>query len=365
METLSWGLTVATKDRLDALRVCVLLALQQSRLPSEIIIVDASQSWRDHAQVIGDIVAAHPDIRFDYIQADQPSLTVQRTQAVAAARADVLFMIDDDSFMHPDCAERIMTLYEADTKQHVAGIQASPTPHLPEAVQTLMKNVQAGRKQTGAEALRKSSRGAKGSWRRWILRHIFLMSTEEAFIPYDGQFHQHSVPEALRDQPVVEARLFVGFRMTYRRQAVLASPFDGLLRYYCPGEDADASYRISRHGAILTATEAKLHHYTAASGRLDRRATTMLSALNQAVLLHRYSKDRNSARRRYFALMRRRAVAETLKDLLSRRFSLPQARGLISAWTLARRIFAMSPEALEVWYPGAQENLIKGHPLTE
>ncbi|MGZ2260295.1 glycosyltransferase [Roseobacter sp. A03A-229] len=360
MGELSWGLVVSTKDRLDALTVCVELALAQTRPPSEVVVVDASADWQDHARIIKEACAVIPGLPVTYLQADQPSLTVQRNQGVAVARADILFMIDDDSFMHPDCAEKIMALYEKDTETAVAGIQAAPTSEVPPQVQRGGAPQAGARKDVGALNFRQKAKSGHHPVRQWIMRKLFLMNAEEMFIPYDGAFHRHPLPATLQGEAVTSAILFVGFRMTFRRDAVQTEPFDGLLRYYCPGEDADVSYRISRHRAILSAREARLHHFTSASGRINRRATTVLSSLNQAVLLHRHAADRTAARRRYFALMRRRLLAETFKDLLSRRLRLPQARGVLQAWASARAIFEMSPEDLVAWYPGAQERVVKG-----
>ena len=60
--------------------------------------------------------------------------------------------------------------------------------------------------------------------------------------------------------------------------------------------------------------------------------------------------------------MRRRLLAEFLKDLLSRRWNLPQMRGLLAArrWTSA--IFAMSDGKLESWYPDMQRRILSRQP---
>lgn len=352
---LDWALVIATKDRIEALRVCITLALEQGRPPAEVIVVDASRDWRGHAERIGGVMAAHPGVRFRYLQAALPSLTVQRNQGIAEARAAVLFLLDDDSFMYPDCAERIMAIYEADAQGLVGGIQTGTAAHPPRT------GIEAGaRKKKGSRMIGKGGQKRHGWLRRLVMQRLFLMDKDALFIPYDAPAPLSPVPASLAGQDVVPARLFQGYRMTFRRQAVLDEPFDDLLRYYCPGEDIDASYRVSRRYLMLTAPEARLHHFTAADGRIDRFRTTALSALNQAVLLRRHAADQTGARRRYFALMRRRFLAEVLKDALSRRFDLPQARGILHGRTKARHVFAMPPEALAEWYPAEQDRLVRG-----
>ena len=354
MPDLTWGLLIATKDRLDALLVCVRLAVTQSLPPSEVIVVDSSATWEDHARQIGEIVGAYPDIRFVYEKGAAPSLTVQRNQAIALAQADIVFMIDDDSFMFPDCAGEIMALYAADTEKAVAGIQATLRGDMPEAA-----GFAQARKQTGGGSQAPSEGARDGRLARWLKRRLFLMSMEELFIPYEGTLLHRAVPDTLAGRAVAPATLFHGCRMTYRRSVIAQTQFDGLLRYYCPGEDLDASYRVSQVGHILTAKNAYLHHYNVSTGRIDRHKTTMLSVLNQAVLLARHSSDKTLAQKRYRGLMRRRLLAEFLKDGLSRRLDFPQLRGLWAALKSARTAFALSPEELERWYLAKQEEIIK------
>lgn len=352
---LDWALVIATKDRIEALQVCVTLALGQTRPPAEVIVVDASTAWQDHADRIGAILAAHPGVRFRYLQAALPSLTVQRNQGIAAARAAILFLLDDDFFMYPDCAERIMAIYDADARGRIGGIQTGTAPVPPRS------DMSGGaQKKKGSRMIGAGDEHRHGRVRRWILQRLLLMNKNETFIPYDPPVPQQPLPPDIAGQGVLPARLFQGYRMTFRRQAVLDEPFDELLRFYCPGEDIDASYRVSRRYLLVTAHGARVHHHAAAGGRIDRHRVTVLGALNQAALLRRHAADQAGARRRYFALMRRRLLAELLKDLLSRRLDLPQARGILKAWPGARRILSMTPEDLAAWYPGEQDRLVRG-----
>src|SRR5690606_9687252 len=117
------------------------------------------------------ITGRHPGVRLVYLPAEVPSLTVQRNQAIAEAGADIVFMIDDDSFMHPDCAEEILRVYDADAKGEIAGIQATTAP-MPDTLTFEAPQKQKGRPRTGGIA-------------RWLWRKVFLMNVEEGFIPYD------------------------------------------------------------------------------------------------------------------------------------------------------------------------------------
>lgn len=343
---LSWGLTIATKDRVDELCLCVEKALGQTRLPDEIVIVDASEAWENHAVRVREIVGDR--VRLVHIPARLPSSSEQRNQAIDAAQADVVFMIDDDSFMFPDCAEEIMAVYEVDRAGEVVGAQASLSAAMPDAVDLTASQTES----PAGDAMRRQRF-------RWILRTVFLMGSEQIFIPYHGRYPDRPVPNAVKELGVHPERLFHGARMTFRREAIANVRFDSLLRFYAPFEDLDASHRVSHQGALVTVKGARLYHHMSITNRMKRFRVTWLSMLNQAVLLRRHAGDRDRARRRYFVLMARRITAEFLKDLLARRFDLPQCRGALRAWRDAREVFAMDTAALEAWYPGHQEWIIK------
>ena len=66
----------------------------------------------------------HTKIRWTYVAAARRSSASQRNQGVRLSTADILFLIDDDSLMYPDCAEQIMRIYEADKDKAVSGINA-------------------------------------------------------------------------------------------------------------------------------------------------------------------------------------------------------------------------------------------------
>ena len=344
---LSWGLLIATKDRPEELRVCIERACAQTRPPSEIVVVDASAAWQDHRRAIETIVQGAGGIRFDYLPAELPSLTVQRNQALDRATADVVFLIDDDSFMHPDCAEEIMRVYEADTGREVAGVQAS----LARPERKVGVRAQAKTSPLKIRAARLANRSK--AWRRFIFHGV-----ESVFIPYDGAYHDRPVPEPLRHLAVRPARLFHGARMTYRRENALRERFDPILRAYCPFEDLDASYRISRTGCLLTATEARLHHFETASDRIDHFSVTLLDRLNRAVLLRRHGSDRDALRGAYLGLLRRHVLADLARDLSTMRLTLPKVRATLRARMLAPGIFAMTNDEIEAWYPGMQARIL-------
>lgn len=357
---LTWGLVISTYNREKVLPLCLELAVKQSRLPIEIVVVDASDHWQDtRNQVMADIAVHAPDIRWVYEAAEQRSICLQRNQGIKLATADVLFLIDDDSLMYPTCAEEIMRVYEADTEGAIAGVQAAAVEHPPTDI-TITDN----RKQTGSasEFLTPHS-GLLGELKGWIWKHVFLMDGRKLFLPYDGDFPSHPIPASLSHLNVWRVELFQGHRMTYRREMIAKEMFEPFLRYYTAGEDLDASYRVSRHGCLLMALDAQLHHFQSAGGRLSRFKISVLSALNQALCIRRNAPNLSQVKGLYYRLMMRRVVAELLKDLLSRRWSLPQARGILVANRYSHKLFSLSESELGEWYVQFQREFLEQNRL--
>lgn len=351
-DDLNWALVIATLDRIDILCEAVQLALGQTRPPAEVIIVDASVNLEEARQRVKAVLERFPDVRLEHVAAQEKSLTVQRNQGAALARADILFMIDDDSLMYPDCAEAIMRVYEVDPHQEIAGVQAVLADDLPTGTTVSMT-----RKEKGDVG--NLERRQFVALRKWLRRHLFLMDAQALFIPYDGAYPYRPAPPDVTALSVAPSCLFHGCRMTFRRSVVMKERFESILRSYCPGEDLDASYRMSRHGALLTCHDALLYHYEVAGGRIDRYKVSHLSVLNQSVCLRLHARDAVRARRAFRTLMLRRIFAECLKDGLSRRWTFPQVRGIFSALVRSRRIWSMDLESLYSWYVTEQAELLR------
>jgi GT2 family glycosyltransferase len=350
-QRLDWGVVVATYQREKILPTCLKLAATQTRQPLEIIVVDSSDNWQTtREQVLAEVAAHHSEIRWVYVAAEQRSSALQRNQGILLATADVLFLLDDDSFMYPDCAEQIMQIYEADPAGVVQGIQAGLADLSP------TETVADSQKVVGWSSGQVSQFGQLKSW---IWKHVFLMNVDVLCIPYNQTFPHYELPDAVQQFQIYPVKILHGCRMTFRRPALTAELFEPLLLYYAMCEDMDLSYRVSQRGALLEATEAKLYHFHSGSGRVSRYMVSALSALNQALFLKKNSDNLRRDCVRFYVLTTRRLLAEFLKDSLSQRWSLPQLRGLLTAIRYSIPLFAMSPQQLETWYPSLQKQILK------
>jgi GT2 family glycosyltransferase len=341
---LAYSVVIATYNRHDILPVCMEHVLRQDRLPREIIIVDATPRWEEMAtRIAGMVRSAAPGVSVRYTAARERSSSVQRNQGIALASADVVFLIDDDSLMYPGCAREILAVYEADAAHEIAGVQAAAADAAPSEDARLPQ-----RKEIGG-----GRRLPPGRVFEWINRHVFMMATDQLFLPYWRD--EAKKPQSPCAPGISRVRLFQGYRMTFRREVIARVRFDEDLQRYAAGEDLDASYRASRLGQLLQADRARIHHYTAASGRLSRGEAAELSAMNIAFFLRKHAGAGGRPLLRFYGWIGRRLCAEFLKDLLSRRFGLPQWRAMLHAAATAWRVWTFRSDELRERYAALQQ----------
>jgi GT2 family glycosyltransferase len=348
-QSLTWSLVVATYNRADCLKRCVELALAQTRPPVEVIIVDASDPSKiDPTTDVRPMAAAFPAIRWVYESARVRSLPHQRNQCLEHATADVLFMIDDDSFMFPDAAEEVMKVYEADEQRKVAGVSVNLASYPP-----------------GSASPDDNGFSLGGSY-RWLEEKLFMLAgrfyMDHLIQPYDGDYPSHAIPDAVSALGAYSIRHIYGMCMTFRREVIAAERFDEALLRYAANEDMDASYRVSRRGALVMAPRAKLFHAQSPSARLTRFTRTVLNLTNFAFLyrLNGANPDQLLAELRRGA--RRRMLVDLIGDLARSRWSLPRVRGDLHALQTFDTIRAMDPSSLRDWYTRFQLDLVDRNP---
>jgi GT2 family glycosyltransferase len=347
---LSWGLTIATYNRADCLRSCVGFAMSQVRMPVEVVIVDGSDDWQTSRDaILREFAERHPEIAWTYERATVRSLPHQRNQGLRLAKADILFMIDDDSFMYPDCAAEIMRIYDLDAGKKIAGIMAVLAPSAPDAPQT--------------------NGGGDGAPRSRMLdarQKVFdLLSTlymDKLVQPYDATYPDKEIPPEVRGTGAFRSRTLHGMRMTYRREVIAKEGFSEALLRYAANEDVDASYRVSRHGALLVAPRARLHHAESKTARLTRYTRTVLGLTNYAYLYKINGHDPDSLLRRMRSGIRRRMVVDAIGDLVGKRWSFPRVRGDIDALKTMSTIQRSDRDKLAEWYTNFQVQMLERNP---
>lgn len=345
-QRLTWSLVVPTYMRAHILPRCVTQALLQSRLPKEIIIIDASPDWESTKAIIQALTAT-TNVALIYEQAHTPSTTAQRNQGIRTASADVLFLIDDDSLMYDDCAEEIMKVYEADTDACILGASAlqdnvPPDTHTATTEQHTSFTIVSPPKETG-------------------LRRLFkkLLNTQSTqFLPYDGNFPSHPIPEHLRHLNIGVIPFMTGSSMTFRRSVFESEQFNELFMRYAAGEDQDLSYRVSRKGLIINVLNARLCHLEVSGGRIPQFKVGVLSALNPAVLQQIHSPNRKQTNAQWKKILWRLLMINILKELSAREFSFQRTRAILFSLKILPEIHSRSGNELTQWYNSFQTTFL-------
>lgn len=352
---LSWALVVATYRRHDVLRRCLRQAVGQTRPPRQIIVIDASPDWeQQRSRLLSAFEQEGGDIQWLYLPAEVASLPAQRNQGIDRAEADVVFLIDDDSLMAPDCAEQVMRVYEADAAGRCVGVCATLMPDPPDE-----RGANEGDRSSDAAGAKAAGRGAgrKGTLGRFKKRVRGWFGMEDFLEPYEP-FDPPTLPEALRVLGAHPVKSFHGCRMTFRRDAVAAVRFDAALVRYAYLEDVDLCYRVRRRGTLVVAPGARLCHLEASSGRLPLEVSTTLGLTN-AAFLHRRHAGWDPGLRRYRSKAWRRSLFMLARDLRDGHWRLPQVRGCLRAIPVIRRLAELPAEELVPWYQRYQRQLIE------
>ena len=342
---LNWALVVATYNREDVLPRCLRLAAAQSRPPLEIIVIDASPGWEStRERVLGEIAPLWPGIRWRYVKAERRSLTFQRNQGAREVSAGVVFFFDDDSLMYSDCAAEIMRVYDADLDRSVAGINATNMGVPPDGPGSHMK---------ATEFTTAKNYGHVARWaRRWL-------RAEDIHVPYDRPLDARPLPAVVAALPIDRWVTAAGWGMTFRREIVLAEPFEEILINYAAGEDTDMGFRAQRHGVYVAARDARLCHLGHATGRAPTFVWAVCNMLNPVVLSALNSTDRRRLPMLHRQMLARRVLLSVAKDVYYGRWTLPTARGAVVALSMVGTVFLKSEQGLRSWYPKFQRDLYK------
>ncbi len=349
---LTWALVIPTYQREAVLIRCLQFAAQQTLLPKEIIVVDASPSWKEtRDKVVQELVTQYPRIDWQYIQAKRTSSAAQRNQGIDQVTADIVFLIDDDSFMYPECAKEVLRLYAQDTAHKVAGIMPK-IEALPPDSQSTFKNSKTKNK------LKIMQRRLRAIAKR-------LVKDDDIFIPYNFTFPKYTLPKALQNMETHPVQMMHGARMSYRFEVLKQVRFEETLERYAVNEDNDVCYRASHCGMLLHALKARLCHIQHSEGRLTRFTATALWGLNQLVLHRFHSSDLSRFKKLFRKLLWRRLFTQTLKDILDRRWTLPSTRGVWFVLRHQNEVLAKTPTELRTWYPQFQQTLLNQDKLEQ
>ncbi len=344
MNTLTWGMIVCTYNRVDFLVECLKHVLGQTRPPSEVCVVDASDDWEANRDRVKETYADHWErVRLVYEPAKVRSITYQRTQALQAAEADVIISLDDDIYLYPDAAEKVMDVYESDPDERIAMV-AALFAHMPPGEDTGQRDEAAAPKAPGL-----------ASQLRQLLEN--QLSLDAHFVPYDAPHEPGELPPGVETTGARVGGLVNGGRTTFRRKFGLQEGWSPLLLRYATHEDSDFSYRMSKHGLLVLQPEALFFHADGNDGRYDRFRSGTIRVLNLMALHRESSSSRLRSSLRLTATFARFAGLYALIDPARKRFSLPNVRAYALGAGLVPFFMFYPFEDFRGWYHEQQKRL--------
>jgi hypothetical protein len=229
----------------------------QTRLPDEVLVIDASPDAETEATACSDPAPWALGDRLLYVRVGGPlrGLTRQRNVALRLVQTDLVAFFDDDMVLDPDC------LHELETAHRTL------EPHPVGAVACIVN-----------ERTRPPL--------HWRVRR--LLGIVPTLAP--GRYCRSgmSIPWgfATRTEGVLEGEWLPGGATMWRTEVARAIGFHEGFGGYANGEDLEFSLRARTRGRLVMAAQARLEHLRDASGRPDSRAMAYDSARN-AYHIHR------------------------------------------------------------------------------
>jgi GT2 family glycosyltransferase len=223
---------IPTKNRVDDLRLTIRTLLEQTELPSEIVIVDQSSDEQSHEAVRSEFsqaqsrVPALPELK--YVRDDSIlGVSAARNRAMALAAEDVWLFLDDDVIMEPEFVTELMRVYRTNKKVH--GVSGVITNYVPPSI----------------------------VYRAWL--RVFAR----------GPFREKRLPiywqaDKLRDAGLFRVTGFSGGVMSFRADVARNGKFDTRIRN---GEDVDFCVSLGRDLLLVIAPRVRLRHMSSPVGR--------------------------------------------------------------------------------------------------
>ena len=249
----SSSFVICTRNRPDDLRRCLTSLLGQSMLPSEVVIVDASD--RPQEEDIRRLLAGG-GVRLKYLTTE-PGRTMQLNRGVRASSGDPIFFVDDDVELDDRFHEEILDAFEQGGP-NVGGVQGRII-----------------------DDIRPSPLGS--AFRAFFLLSRHTKDGAARLLP-SGYYTSPAFPTEVQE---AEALRLCG--LAYRRRVFDEFEFDEWLGKggYALKEDVDFSYRVSRRYRLLVTPHAGFRHFKSTTERVGIRQKSRMHIVNNYFLFRK------------------------------------------------------------------------------
>ncbi len=232
----------------------------QSRLPDQLVVVDASPDTATEEALRGLAARRKAAGEIVYVRVGRPlvGLTRQRNQALARVTTDLVAFFDDDIILAPDCLERMESVHRGESRS--VGVAA---------------------------AIENERSTPSALWRTRKL--LGIVSTLEP-----GRYVRSgmSIPWGfLPPGPGVrEGDWLPGGATMWRTEIARRLGFEEGFEGYGQSEDLEFSLRAGREGKLLLAAAARVRHEHVAAGRPNAFRKGYMAIYNRYVV-HRRNRD--------------------------------------------------------------------------
>jgi glucosyl-dolichyl phosphate glucuronosyltransferase len=250
MPELTVDVVICTKNREQDLRKALRSLAGQTVVPDNTIIADASNT-NGTKKLAEDFAKKNGPLRITYIKCPVAGSTFQRNCGIAFCKHDIVFFMDDDVILEPDCIEEALRIY----RQYplCGGVSGNIlNQHAHSFFYTLFKFV-------------------------FFLPYYSSRTTNK--LRYSG------FPKVTTAQKGVTKSSFMeGTFCSFKRLILDRYKFDENLKRYAFFEDVDLSYRVSKEYVLMRTPSAKLNHYPSRTDRISRKELREVLTFNHFYL---------------------------------------------------------------------------------
>jgi GT2 family glycosyltransferase len=261
------SVVICTRNRPKELVECIKTICSQSLLPTELIIVDAS----DNEQTRLSIRDFSRDFRLKYVRSKRPSyLSTDRNVGIRNSSGDVILFLDDDTLLDRDFIKEIVRVFEEDKEKRVGGAMGNIVNAGIPAATTL---------------------GKLYANLHLVISYVFLLP-----IARDGRYRVSGSPTYVANASETrDVEFLSGCCMAYRAEIFQDLKFEEKFPELYE-EDGDLSYRVSKRYRNVYTPYAKLVHRESDVGSARYRVSRPYERAKKTVESNYYHLKKNFPR---------------------------------------------------------------------
>ena len=255
---ISLSVVVPTYHRPKMVEQLLLNILEQSMLPDEIIIVDASEDGETKA--VCDALQTKSQSKIVYVKSVK-GLTIQRDVGIKSSRGNFVLMLDDDVILDENCIEHLVLFLSNPDNKEIGGVSAYIVNQWGKDIDNL--------------------------WFRFLKKIGFFPKEIEA-----GKYLEWGFPVELaylKLEGVFAYTDFLPGGSTLWKREVLNYYKPNVDIYTYGGEDKEFSLRVGRKYKLAVLKKAKIVHYRSEGGAREKSFITGYYLVRNIFYIARYT----------------------------------------------------------------------------